>query len=246
LKNYKISKHFLNKQYKIFYTIFIWKVNIISEGNISRIIEMNEDLTKRNQELAKKNNELLKKYNIKSYDVVGAIGSGKTAILEKLAEYFKNKKKLHVICGDITLRLDADRIQKHGANTTQINTGRECALNAYHIYKVLQVLPLDQIEILFIENVGNLICPSDFILGADKRILVVSVTEGDHVIIKHPLLVKMSEIIIINKIDLIDVLGTDLERMINDAKSINPKIEVIPMSAKTGQNFNKLIEYLNI
>ncbi|MHA1393679.1 MAG: hydrogenase nickel incorporation protein HypB [Promethearchaeota archaeon] len=162
---------------------------------------MNEDLTQRNEELAKQNYKLLKEYNIKSYDIVGAIGAGKTAILEKIAEHAKNKKRIYVICGDITLRLDADRIQQHGAKTLQINTGRECALNAYHIYKVLQTLPLDQIDALFIENVGNLICPSDFILGVDKRILVVSITEGEHVIIKHPLLVKMSEVIIINKID---------------------------------------------
>ena len=94
------------------------------------------------------------------------------------------------------------------------------------------------------ENVGNLICPSDFILGANKRVLVVSVTEGEHVIIKHPLLVKMSEVIIINKIDLVPVLGTDLNRMVEDAKTINPKIKVITLSAKTGENFQEFLNFL--
>ncbi|MHA1819071.1 MAG: hydrogenase nickel incorporation protein HypB [Promethearchaeota archaeon] len=214
------------------------------EEKIPRIIEMNEDLTRNNEELAERNHAIFKKHNIKTFDIVGAIGAGKTAILEKLTEELSKDKKVYVICGDITLRLDADRIEQHGAKTIQINTGRECALNAYHIQKVIKNLPLDNVDYLFVENVGNLICPSDFILGVDRRILVVSVTEGDHVIIKHPLLVKMSEVIIINKIDLVDTLGTDLDRMIKDAKSINPKIKVIPMSVKTGENFDNFLEYI--
>jgi len=216
------------------------------EEEIGRIIELNEDLLKNNADLASMNKNTLEKYNIKSFDVVGAIGAGKTELLERTVERISGKKKVMVICGDITLRIDADRIQKHGGKTIQINTGRECALNAYHINKVIKSIPLEEVDILFIENVGNLICPSDFILGADKRILVVSVTEGEHVIIKHPLLVKMSEVIVINKIDLIPYLGTDLDRMINDAKSINPNIKVIPMSAKTGENFEEFLDFLKI
>lgn len=216
------------------------------EREIGRIIELNEDLLKDNKELASRNNKIFENYNIKSFDVVGAIGAGKTAILERVVQHISKNKRVYVICGDITLRIDADRIQQHGGKTIQINTGRECALNAYHISKVLKALPLNEVDVLFIENVGNLICPSDFILGADKRVLVVSVTEGEHVIIKHPLLVKMSEVIIINKIDLVSVLGTDLDRMVEDAKTINPNIKVITLSAKTGENFQELINFLEI
>ena len=214
------------------------------EREIARIIELNEDLLKDNEELASRNNKIFENYNIKSFDVVGAIGAGKTAILERVVQHISKNKRVYVICGDITLRIDADRIQKHGGKTIQINTGRECALNAYHISKVLKALPLNEVDVLFIENVGNLICPSDFILGANKRILVVSVTEGEHVIIKHPLLVKMSEVIIINKIDLVPVLGTDLDRMVEDAKTINPNIKVITLSAKTGENFQEFLNFL--
>jgi hydrogenase nickel incorporation protein HypB len=214
------------------------------DRQIPRILEMNEDLTRDNNELAERNHKILTAHKIKTFDIVGAIGAGKTAILEKIVEHVSKNWKVYVICGDVTTRIDADRIEQHGANTIQINTGRECALNAYHIHKVIQTLPLDDIDVLFIENVGNLICPSDFILGVDKRILVVSITEGEHVIIKHPLLVKMSEIIIINKIDLMGVLGTDLNRMIEDAKKINPNIKVIPMSAKTDDNFDLLLKNL--
>jgi len=214
------------------------------EREIARIIELNEDLLKDNEELASRNNKIFENYNIKSFDVVGAIGAGKTAILERVVQHISKNKRVYVICGDITLRIDADRIQQHGGKTIQINTGRECALNAYHISKVLKALPLNEVDVLFIENVGNLICPSDFILGANKRILVVSVTEGEHVIIKHPLLVKMSEVIIINKIDLVPVLGTDLDRMVEDAKTINPNIKVITLSAKTGENFQEFLNFL--
>ena len=207
---------------------------------------MNEDLTRDNEELAVRNKAIFHGHNIKTFDVVGAIGAGKTLVLEKIVQQITPKKRVSVICGDVTLRLDADRIQKMGANTIQINTGRECALNAYHIQKAIKAIPLDDVDIVFIENVGNLICPSDFVLGADKRILIVSITEGEHVIIKHPLLVKQSEVIIINKIDLAEILGTDLQRMINDAKAINPRIEVIPLSAKTGQNMDKLMKVLEL
>ncbi|MBD3350222.1 MAG: hydrogenase nickel incorporation protein HypB [Candidatus Lokiarchaeota archaeon] len=216
------------------------------EREIPRIIEMNEDLTRDNEELAERNHKKLKKHNIKSIDVVGSIGSGKTSIISMIAEKFHTDKKIYVICGDITTRIDADRIEAHGAKTIQINTGRECALNAYHIDKVINSLPLPDIELLIIENVGNLICPSDFILGVDKRIVIMSVSEGDHVVIKHPLLVKMSETLIINKIDLVDAMDADLDRMIKDAKSINPNINVIPISVKTGENVEKILELFDV
>lgn len=217
------------------------------EREIGPIIEMNDEIIRDNEELARRNTRLLKKHNIRCIEVVGAIGSGKTLILEKIVEQISKTKEVFVICGDVSTTIDADRIQARGGTTYEINTGRECALNAYHIQEVIKAVdfPIEKTDVLFIENVGNLICPSDFILGAEKRVMVVSVTEGDHVIIKHPLLVKMSEIIIINKTDLAQVIGTDLDRMIGDAKAINPDIEVIPMSAKTGKNMDKLMTALN-
>jgi len=149
-----------------------------------------------------------------------------------------------VICGDITTRVDADRIEKYNAETIQINTGRECALNAYHIHQIIKNKDLQNYDIIFIENVGNLICPSEFVLGTDKRIIVVSITEGEWVVEKHPMLFKMSDIAVINKIDLKERLGTNVEKMIADAKKINPEIEVITTSAKTGENIDKLMELM--
>ncbi|TFG23479.1 MAG: hydrogenase accessory protein HypB [Promethearchaeota archaeon] len=215
---------------------------------VSKIIELNEDLIENNERLANENNQTLKKYNIKSFDIVGAIGAGKTAILEILSEKLSKKYKILVINGDVATRIDADRIEQHGVKTIQVNTGRECALNSYHISQVIKNIDLKDYEngILFIENVGNLICPSDFILGAESRIVIVSITEGPWVVRKHPLLFKMSDIAVINKIDLLDIIDVNLEEMINDAKEINPNLKIIATGAKTGENISKLIEALEL
>jgi hydrogenase nickel incorporation protein HypB len=149
-----------------------------------------------------------------------------------------------VINGDVATRIDADRIEKYGVQTVQINTGRECALNSYHISQVLKNYDLNEIKVVFIENVGNLICPSDFVLGVEKRIVIVSITEGPWVIRKHPMLFKFSDIAVINKIDLKDVLDVKVEDMINDAKEINPNLKIFVTSATTGENISKLINHI--
>jgi len=216
------------------------------EEEISRIVELNEDLIQDNDKLAAQNNQILKEHGIKSFDVVGAIGAGKTAILELLCEKLSNNKRILVINGDVATRVDADRIEQHGAKTIQINTGRECALNAYHISQIINNIDLSEYDILFIENVGNLICPSDFMLGAEKRIVVVSITEGPWVVRKHPILFKFSDIAIINKIDLKDYLDVDIDEMVNDAREINPNLEIFTTSTKTNENIVDLIKALEI
>ncbi len=221
-------------------------INLAREEIRDDVINTKMEVQKDNDLLAKKINEELVSNNIKSVDIVGAIGAGKTALLEKMVEKLSSKYRILVICGDITTRVDADRIEKHNVETIQINTGRDCALNAYHIHKIINNRDLKDYDLIFVENVGNLICPSDFQLGTDQRITVVSITEGEWVIEKHPLLFKMSKIAVINKIDLKERLGTNVEKMINDAKKINPHIEVITTSGKTGENINELISLLNL
>ena len=213
------------------------------EDNL-KIIELNEDLIGNNELLASRNNQIFKKHNIQSFDIVGAIGAGKTSLIESIVELISREKKILVINGDVATRIDADRIGRYGVKTIQINTGRECALNSYHISQVVMNYDLSIYDTVFIENVGNLICPSDFILGADKRIVVVSITEGPWVIQKHPMLFKFSDIAVINKIDLNDVMNIDIEKMIKDAKEINPNIPVITTSATTGKNIKVLVDLL--
>jgi hydrogenase nickel incorporation protein HypB len=211
------------------------------DNETSRIIELNEDLIANNENLAEQNRNTLKELKIKSIDFVGAIGAGKTAIIESIVQQIAKEYNVLVVNGDVTTRVDADRIEKHGVNTIQINTGRECALNSYHISQVIKNYDLNQVNLLLIENVGNLICPSDFILGTDKRVVIVSITEGPWVIRKHPMLFKYSDIAVINKIDLKDVMDVDIEEMIKDGKKINPNLKIITTSALTGENIPQLI-----
>ncbi|MFX1571304.1 MAG: hydrogenase nickel incorporation protein HypB [Promethearchaeota archaeon] len=216
------------------------------EKEISNIIELNEDLIENNERLAIQNRNLFKKKNIKSIDFVGAIGAGKTAVIESIVKRILKDYRILVINGDVTSRIDADRIEKHGVKTIQVNTGRECALNSYHISQVIKNYDLNEIDLLLIENVGNLICPSDFILGAEKRVVIVSITEGPWVIRKHPMLFKMSHIAVINKIDLQDVMDVNIDDMIKDAKCINPDLKIFTTSVLTGENISELIkEILN-
>ncbi|MFW9989788.1 MAG: hydrogenase nickel incorporation protein HypB [Candidatus Odinarchaeota archaeon] len=221
-------------------------INLSREEIRDFVIETKKEVEKDNDSLAKQINDDLKKRGIISIDIVGAIGAGKTALLEKIAEQLSKKYRILVICGDITTRVDANRIEKHDVKTIQINTGRECALNAYHIYQVLNNQDLDKYNLIFIENVGNLICPSDFKLGTDKRMTVVSITEGEWVVEKHPMLFKMSDIAVINKIDLLERLGTNINKMENDAKKFNPNIKVIKTSTKTNENIDSLIKTLEL
>jgi len=230
----------------------VYRIKELESINLARgeirdqVIETKKAVEADNDLLADQINKELIKRGIKSVDIVGAIGAGKTAILEKITEKLSKNYRILVICGDITTRIDADRIEKHNAETVQINTGRECALNAYHINQVIKNKDLNEYDLIFIENVGNLICPSDFKLGTDKRITIVSITEGEWVIEKHPMLFKMSDIAVINKIDLLERLGTNIDKMINDAKRFNPNIKVITTSAKNGENIDKLIEALEL
>ncbi|MFX1327766.1 MAG: hydrogenase nickel incorporation protein HypB [Promethearchaeota archaeon] len=213
----------------------------MSEKKISKIIELNEDLIENNDRLAEENEQILKEKNIRSFDFVGAIGAGKTAIIESIVKNISKQFRICVLNGDVATRIDANRIERHGVRTVQINTGRECALNSYHISQILKNMDLNEIDILFIENVGNLICPSDFILGTEKRIVIVSITEGPWVIRKHPMLFKYSDIAVINKIDLKDVMEVNIEDMIKDANNINPNLKIFITSAITGENISKLI-----
>ena len=228
----------------------ISRIKEVESTNLARddirelVIETKKAVEKDNDLLANRVHRNFLDNNIKSFDIVGAIGAGKTALLEKIAKKLTAKFRMLVICGDITTRVDADRIEKYNAETIQINTGRECALNAYHIHQIIKNKDLQNYDVVFIENVGNLICPSEFVLGTDKRIIVVSITEGEWVVEKHPMLFKMSDIAVINKIDLKERLGTNVEKMIHDAKKINPEIEVITTSAKTGENIDKLMELM--
>jgi len=206
-------------------------------------IDLDVDILERNREEAKKVNDLLKKNQVRSYNVVGAIGSGKTSIIEW---FIKESGDVvpGAILGDVSGKDDYNRISSLGVPAVNINTGKECHLDAHIVKHGMEKMPVSNLDYLFFENVGNLVCPADFPLGADARIVVVSVSEGDDVINKHPVIFKNSDIVVINKIDISEAVGSNIEKMIGDAKELNPKLKIFTTSTKTGENMEKLINHL--
>jgi len=209
-------------------------------------IEVERDIIEENERLAKKNRVTMDRYGILSIDVMGSIGSGKTALIERMIERVKGEKRIAVIAGDVTTTIDADRVARHGVESIQINTGKECHLDANLVRRALEKLKLEELDILFVENVGNLICPADFALGCQKRLVVVSVTEGEWMVVKHPLIFKGADVAAINKIDLASVMGVDVSKLESDARQVNPKIEVVRTSAKTGEGVDRLAKSLGV
>jgi hydrogenase nickel incorporation protein HypB len=177
---------------------------------------------------------------------MGSVGTGKTQLIEALCEKLSDKYKILMFAGDLATRIDADRVASHGVDTVQINTGTACHLDARMIKVAIQKVDLSQYQLVFIENVGNLICPAGYSLGVDKKIVVVSVTEGPYMIRKHPLTIKHADMIVINKIDLADALEFDIDALEADVREVDAKLPVYRVSSKTGEGVDKLIEALNL
>lgn len=213
------------------------------EGEIFDI-ELSEDLLKKNKELAKENKKLLDKHNITGIDIMGAIGAGKTTLIKQLVKTLNSKYNIAVLCGDLTTTLDADVIKSAGAKVVQINTGKECHLDANLVKRALKELPLKKINLLIIENVGNLICPAEFELGTHKRMVVVSVTEGPFMVIKHPYIFMETDIGVINKIDLKNIMKVKTEALQSTMKKLNPKIKVFETNARKGAGIKNLANFI--
>jgi hydrogenase nickel incorporation protein HypB len=209
-------------------------------------IELDIDILKANQKLAEENRLLLQKHGARAIDVMGSIGAGKTSLIEKLVETLKDKYRIAAFKGDLTTTIDAELIARHGVEVVPINTGKECHLDANLIKKALKRLDLTKIDLLFIENVGNLICPAEFPLGSQKRIVVTSVTEGPYMIIKHPFIFADADIAVINKIDLAKAMQVDVKKLEKDIKTINPNAKVAFTNCRTGEGIDKVIEALRL
>ncbi|MCZ7383794.1 MAG: hydrogenase nickel incorporation protein HypB [Candidatus Methanoperedens sp.] len=202
------------------------------------------DVLEVNSELARHNRDALEKHGITAFNIMGAIGSGKTLLIEKTIESLGKSQRIGAIAGDVIARIDAARFEKYGIPTIGLNTGKECHLDAHLVEHGLLELPLDSLDILFIENVGNLICPADFELGEHKKVVIVSVSEGDDIVEKHPLIFSTADLIIVNKIDIAEAVNADADKMVSDARLINPRIDVLKMSLKTGEGFGGWVDFV--
>lgn len=203
-------------------------------------IEIEQDIIRANDKLAYENRHILDEKGVFAVDLVGAVGSGKTSLLETLID--EMDEDIAVIAGDILSKFDAKRIEDKNVPVKGLNTGKECHLDAHLVEHALPDVPLDDVSILFIENVGNLICPADFNLGSHVRTVIISVTEGDDTAEKHPMIFKTADMAIVNKVDLAEAVGADADKMVKDIKTINPDIPVVKCSLKTGEGVQEIID----
>ena len=207
-------------------------------------IKVLKDILGANEQIAVRNRELLDKNNVFAVNLMSSPGAGKTNLILATIKQLKEKIKIGVIEGDISSSLDAEMIGKEGVPVVQINTGGTCHLDANMVSNALSNVPLPDIELLFIENVGNLICPASFDLGEHKKVVISSVPEGDDKPFKYPLMFDIADVVIINKIDLLPYLKFDVAAFSQAIKGINEKVEIFQISCTTGQGIQRWVTWL--
>ena len=208
-------------------------------------VDMGESVLEHNRELARANRELLREHGVRAYDFLGAVGSGKTMLIERLADILEEQGlQVGAIAGDVAGDDDYRRFQKKGIRAANVNTGKECHLDAHLVEHALEELDLMQIDVLFIENVGNLVCPADFPLGAERRVVVISTTEGDDMVRKHPAIFRDADVCVLNKVDLADAVDVDPKVLERDFRKLNKHAPFILTNAKKGEGVEDLLRAL--
>lgn len=197
-----------------------------------------------NEKIAAENRQVFDNHKIFALNLMSSPGAGKTSLLEKTIKHLEGKEKIGVIAGDISGIDDAQRIENLGIPVVQINTGGACHLDANIINNALQDLPLDDITLLFIENVGNLVCPAEFNLGENIKAMILSLTEGHDKPLKYPLMFQQSSVLILNKIDLMPFLDVSVEKIKRDVFSLNPSIRIFEVSCKTDEGIENWVKWL--
>jgi hydrogenase nickel incorporation protein HypB len=197
-----------------------------------------------NDRLAAENRKIFQDLGVYVINLMSGPGAGKTSILEQTIKGANGRIKLGVIEGDIAGDDDARRIESLGAPVVQINTGGACHLDANMIRVVMDDLPLKDIDLLFIENVGNLVCPAEFNVGEDIKVMLLSIAEGHDKPLKYPLMFQESTALVLNKIDLLPYTNADIEKIRRDSLSLNPKLKIFDVSCRTGQGISGWVDWL--
>ncbi|MEJ2423858.1 MAG: hydrogenase nickel incorporation protein HypB [Candidatus Thiodiazotropha sp.] len=211
----------------------------------ARMVQIEEDILGKNNEYAAANRRWLAQRAILALNLVSSPGSGKTSLLTRTLEDLKERYPLAVIEGDQQTSNDAERIRASGATALQINTGKGCHLDAHMVGHALEHLNPHNEGILFIENVGNLVCPAAFDLGEAHKVVILSVTEGEDKPIKYPDMFHAADLMLLNKIDLLPYLQFDVDRCIEYARRVNPAIKVLKVSATTGEGMEGWYRWLD-
>jgi len=198
-----------------------------------------------NDRIAAENKKIFDEADVYVINIMSGPGAGKTSLLERTIKEFNGRIKTGVIEGDIAGSDDALRIEKLGIPVIQINTGGGCHLDANMIRVVMDDFPLKDLDLLIIENVGNLVCPAEFNLGEDMKVMLLSIAEGHDKPLKYPLMFQESSALILNKIDLLPYTNVDMEKIRKDALSLNPKLKIFEVSCKTGEGIKDWTDWLH-
>ncbi len=208
-------------------------------------IELAQNVMQRHNAQARENARALMRYNVFAVDVMGAPGAGKTELLERTVEAMARNVRMAVIEGDVCTARDARRLQERGAQAIQINTGGACHLDADMVAEVLEDLSLLDIDLLFIENVGNLICPTHFPSGAAERVIVLSLPEGADKPEKYPAMFQSCSGVLVNKMDLAGVLPVYPAEVVQQIGRVNGEMNIWPVCARTGEGMEEWYEWLH-
>ena len=207
-----------------------------------------EDILSENDRVAESNRHDFATAGVRTINLMSSPGAGKTTLLKRTLANLGEKVRIGILEGDIATSLDADELEGYGAAISLVNTsagfGGECHLDAVMVRSGLARLPLDQLDLLLIENVGNLVCPAEFGVGEDAKAMVYAVTEGEEKPLKYPVMFRAVDVVVVNKIDLLPYLDFDLDKFLRNLADINPRANVIHASARTGEGIDEWCEWL--
>lgn len=204
-----------------------------------------EKILSANDRIAAENHLIFDEAGVKAINIMASPGAGKTSLIERTISHFRPTMKLAVIDGDIATNLDADRAEAAGALAVQINTGGECHLDAVMLNSALKQMDLSEIDLVIVENVGNLVCPASFQLGTHKSILIASIPEGDDKPYKYPGMYRGVDGLVINKIDLLPYVEFDMDYFRRGVEILNPGVVVFPLSCRTGEGLETWFTWLH-
>jgi hydrogenase nickel incorporation protein HypB len=207
-------------------------------------IEVGRPILEANQKLAQRNRDVFRAAGVKVFNLISSPGAGKTTLLEKTLTRLKHRLKVGVVEGDIQTTEDAQRVAAVGVKAVQIETKGACHLDGAMIAGAMQAFDLKDLDLLIIENVGNLVCPVEFDLGEDLKVAVLSVTEGDDKPSKYPLLFQQAGVLIVNKIDLLPYIDCSLERIHDTCRALNPQQKAFDLSCRTGEGLDAWVDWL--
>ena len=203
-----------------------------------------ENILSANDRIADRNREMLDQLGVYAINIMASPGAGKTSFILKMLEALNGRLKFGVIEGDLATSIDAEKAMAAGLPAVQINTGGECHLDAVMLADALPALPLKDLDLVMVENVGNLVCPANFQIGTHLNVLIASIPEGDDKPYKYPGMYRGMQVLIINKIDLLPYVPFDMDYFTKGVEVLNPGVAIFPVSCKTGENMQAWVDWL--